>query len=617
MYVVPCSTWLRAFELAVVCLLFGTILPAQVQVGSETQLNLDGTVTGGYSGSMTNDGGDSHGFIFGGTGNLTGSYYSPQFLSFDVVPFYNQSRNNSSYQSITDSSGVNAGASIFSGSQFPGYVNYSRIYNGTSDNFVLPGLASYVTSGDTQTFDVGWAAHFKDLPSVSFGYQQGDSNYSLYGTQQQSTDRFHSIFGLANYNVDGFHLSGGIHYSNSDSVYPDILVATAPETSTENITTYNFNMSRAVDRDGNTWFNFTRNTTNYNFDNVSNSATSDILTGGISLRPTKRLFTSLTADYDDNLAASIYQQVTSGGALVPATFNESPSHSWGVIGNAQYSIMAGLYVDGTISHRQQLFEGTSFDSNSYSGSIFYGHNFLGGQLSTSATVTESTYAYNKSSLLGFLSNVTYIRKVGELGLSASCGYSQNTQTILISYTSSGYSCSGSANRRILGQLYWNAGANVSKSELNQASGYNNTTQAYSMGLSSRWVSLSGGYAKSSGNGLLTGNGVTPLPPGVPPPLVPTVLYKGTTYSASVASTPISGLTITGSAIWSRNDTSGDLSTPSNNNSQQDYVYLTYRIRKIYVNAGYSRLLQGFSANGLPPSLLSTYYIGLSRWFKAF
>lgn len=617
MYAMPHGAWLRPVGLVIVSMLSGAILQAQVHVGSETQLNLDGTLTGGYSGTMTNNGGDDHGFVFGGTGNLTGSYYNPQFLSFDVAPFYNQSRNNSSYQSITDSSGVNASASIFSGSQFPGYVNYSKIYNNTSNNFTLPGLASYATSGNTQSVGVGWAANFKELPSVSFGYQQGDSNYSLYGTEQQSTDRFHSVFGLVNYNVDGFHLNGGIHYSNSDSVFPNILAGTAAETATEDTTTYTFSMSRAVYRDGSTWFNFTRNTTNYDFENINNSATSDILTGGISLKPTRKLFTSLSADYDDNLAGTIYQQVTNGGALVPAKFNELPSHSWGIIGNAQYSIKAGLYVDGMISHRQQLFEGTSFDSNSYSGSIFYGRNLLSGQLSTSATVTESTYGHNNTSLLGVLGNVTYVRKVGEWGLSGSFGYSRNTQTILIAYTSSGYSFSGSANRRIIGHLYWNAGANLSKSELNQASGYNNTTQAYSMGLSGRWVSVSGGYAKSSGNGLLTGTGVTPLPPGVPAPLLPTVVYTGTTYSASVGSTPIRGLTITGSAIWSRNNTSGALSTPSNNNSQQDYVYLTYKVRKIYVNGGYSRVLQGFSTSGLPPSLLSTYYIGLSRWFKAF
>ena len=616
MHVVPPTIWLPALGLAIASLLCGTALHAQLQAGSDTQLNLDGTISAGYSGTMTNDAGNGHGLIFGGAANFSGSYYSPQFLSFDVAPFYNQSRNNSDFQSITDSSGVTAAANIFGGSHFPGYVNYSKVFNNESNNYVVPRLASYATNGNTQTFGVGWAANFKDFPLLSFGYQQGDSNYSLYGTQQQSSDRFHSVFGLANYNIDGFHLSGGIHYSNTDSVFPNILAGTAPETANSDTTTYNFNMSRAVDNDGTTWFNFTRNTTNYEFEDVSNSATSDILTGGVSLRPTKRLFTTLSADYDDNLAGSIYQQVTSTGALVPVTLNEQPSQSWGVVGNAQYSVLRGLYVDGMISHRQQQFEGTSYDSNAYSGSVFYGRDLLGGQLSTGATVTESTYGNNNTSLLGFLANVIYIRKIGEWGLSGSFGYSQNTQTILIAYTSSGYSFSASVNRRVVGHLFWNAGASASKSELNQVAGYTNMNQSYSTGLSGRWLSVSGAYSKSSGSGLLTTTGVTPLPPGVPPVLVPTVLYGGTTYSASLGSTPIRGLTVSGSAIWSRTNTGGD-AINSNNTTQQAYVYLTYKVRKVYLNAGYSRLLQGFSASGLPPSTLSTYYVGLSRWFKAF
>ncbi len=615
MYAVPHSVWLSTLGLALASLLCGTGLQAQIQVGSDTQLNLDGTVGGGYSGTMTNNGGNGHGFVFSGAGNLSGSYYSPQFLSFDVSPFYNQSRNNSSFQSITDSSGVNANANFFGGSEFPGSVNYSKVYNSESNNFVVPGLANYATNGNTQTFGVGWSVNVKNLPSLTFGYQEGNSNYSLYGTQEQSVDRFHSVFGIANYNIDDFHLSGGIHYSNSEASFPNLVSGIAPETANGDTTTYNFSMSRAVARTGTTWFNFTRDSTNYDYSNVSYSATSDILTGGISLRPTERLYTSFSADYNDNLAGSIFQQVTSSGAVIPVNFTDQPSHSWGLVANAQYSILTGLYVDGMISHRQQLFEGTSYDSNAYSGSVFYGRDLLGGQLSTGATVTESSYKTDYSSL-GLLTTLIYVRKIGEWGLSGSFGYSQNTQTVLIAYTSSGYSYTLTASRRVIGHLYWNGAASASKSELDQASGYTNKTQSYSMGLSGRWLSIGGAYAKSSGSGLLAPTGVTPLPPGIAPVLLPTVMYGGTTYSASAASTPVRGLTITGSAIWSRSNTGGQ-NLNSNNTSDQAYVYLTYKVRKVYLNAGYSRLLQGFSASGLPPTLLSTYYVGLSRWFKAF
>jgi len=84
----------------------------------------------------------------------------------------------------------------------------------------------------------------------------------------------------------------------------------------------------------------------------------------------------------------------------------------------------------------------------------------------------------------------------------------------------------------------------------------------------------------------------------------------------VGSTPIRGLIINGSYVNSRGDTiNGTLS--SNNQTQQAYAYLNYRFRKVYFNAGYSRLLQGFSLTGLTPTIVSTYYFGVSRWFKAF
>lgn len=590
-----------------------TSIRAQIQVGSETQLTLDGSISAGYSGSTSNEAPDSHGLGFGGVGNLSGSFYSPQFLSFSVVPFYNQSRNNSNYQSITDSSGVTANANIFSGSKFPGTVNYSKIFNNTSNNFVVPGLANYTTNGNTQTFGVGWAANFENLPSVNFGYQQGDNNYSLYGTPQESSSYFHSAFATAVYTIDGFHLTGGVHYINTNSVYPVLQTGAPQETSNGESTTYNVGMSRGLDHYGNTWVNFTRNTSDYNYLNVNDTQSTDIVTGGLGLKPTAKLSTQLSADYNDNLSGSIFQQVTSGGAIVPIVLNGEPSHSWGVFGDVQYSVMQGFYVDGIASYRQQLFLGNTYDSTAYGGSVSYGHHLLGGQFSASVTATHNTSG--GVSTLGLLSNVIYFRRVGEWSLSGSFGYSQNTQTVLIAYTSSGYSYSFTASRRI-GRLYWNGSASASKSMINQASNLNTDTQSYSTGLSGRWLSINGSYGKSSGTGFVTPTGIAPLPPGVPPPLVSTLLYSGTTYSVGVGSTPVRGLSFSGSYVNSRSNTNNGVLV-SNNKLEEANAYLTYRFRKVYFNAGYTRLLQGFSGTELPPALLTTYYVGLSRWFKVF
>jgi len=511
--------------LAGLLLLSGT-LRAQVQVGSETQLNLDGSVSTGYSGGLTNVGPDSHGLLFGGTGDFSGSYHSPQFLNFNVSPFFNQSRNNSDYQSITDSSGVTASANIFGGSQFPGYITFSKIYNSES-NYAVPGLANYAANSNTDNFGVGWSAHFKDYPTLIFGYQQGSSDYSLYGTEGDSFTHFHSFFTTANYSVAGFQLSGGVHYSNSNSQFA-VLEAGAPaEQSNSDTTTYNFNLSRSIPLGGSTWLNFTRNTTAYDALGLNSSQSTDIVSGGVALKPTDRLTTQFTMDYNDNLAGTILQAVNSTGAIAPVNLPASTSHSWGILGAAQYSILQGLYVSGTISHRQQLFLDTQFDSTAYSGSVGYGHGLWGGQLTATATVSHNSYGFLGESMLGLLSNVIYLRRFGAWSVSGSFGYSQNVQTLLIAYTTSGYGYSASVSRRI-GRLNWTGGAGGSKSLLNGPEGTSYFTQNYSTGLSGRWLGVSAGYSKSSGNGLITPTGITVLPPGVPPPLVTTVLYGGTT-----------------------------------------------------------------------------------------
>jgi hypothetical protein len=153
--------------------------------------------------------------------------------------------------------------------------------------------------------------------------------------------------------------------------------------------------------------------------------------------------------------------------------------------------------------------------------------------------------------------------------------------------------------------------------LAQVDSANSLSQNYSTGLSSRRLGASVGYAKSSGMGLYTSQGIASLPTGVPPTLLPsTVLYGGTTYSAGMGGMPIRGLTFSGNYAQTRSNTeNGSLS--SNNETKEANLYLQYKFRKVFFTAGYSRLVQGFSASSLAPAMVSTYYFGLSRWFNFF
>jgi hypothetical protein len=587
----------------------------QVQLGNQWAFNAGGSISAGYSGSFTNEGPSSHGVLFGGSGDISGSYHSPQFISFDVSPFYNQSRDDSTFQSISDSSGVTANTTIFGGSKYPGYVNYSRVYN-SEGNYFVPGIANYRTNGDSQSIGVGWSFNPTSALSLRTGFQEGDNNFSLYGLNGENFSNYHTFFASANYNLAGFRFGGGVTNTDSNNSLPQELAGQPNQLSKADSTTYYFNLSRVLALSGNTWMNLSRNTTGYNVLGTNDTQTTDVVTAGVALKPTRKLSTNFNADYDDNLAGSIYQAETSVGILAPLVLPEEKSHSWGVNGEAQYTIADQFYVSGNISHRQQVFLGTAFDATAYSGDIDYGHDLWGGRFTAGTIVTDSTLGNGGGSMLGVLSNAIYIRKVGQWSLSGSGGYSRNAETILIAYTTSGYNYSVSATRR-LGKLNWNGAAGGSKNVLAQVNGANSLTQNYSTGLSSRRLGASAGYAKSSGMGLYTAQGITSLPTGLPPTLLPTtVLYGGTSYSAGVGGMPIRGLTFSGTFVKSKSNTENS-SVVSNNDTEEAYVYLQYKVRKIFFTAGYSRLVQGFSASATAPAMVSTYYFGISRWFNFF
>ena len=68
-------------------------------MGENVSMDLNALIQAGYTADYGNFVNSDHGFTFGGNASLTGSYYSPSFLSFTVSPYYNQSRLNSTSQS--------------------------------------------------------------------------------------------------------------------------------------------------------------------------------------------------------------------------------------------------------------------------------------------------------------------------------------------------------------------------------------------------------------------------------------------------------------------------------------------------------------------------------------
>ncbi len=216
-------------------MLIGLLLPglpvaAQVRLG-ETSTNLSGTVSSGYTADYGNMTGSAHGCSVGGEGELSGSFYNPNFLSFNASYFLNQSRANSNFQSISDASGVDLSTNIFGGSHFPGSISYSKAYN-SEGNYAVPGLANYVTHGNNETFAINWSETLPGVPSFSAAYQMGSGKYSVYGTNDEGSNAFHSLNLHSGYTVAGFSMGGYYSKGGGHSLIPEVVTGEASGKST-------------------------------------------------------------------------------------------------------------------------------------------------------------------------------------------------------------------------------------------------------------------------------------------------------------------------------------------------------------------------------------------------
>ena len=127
---VNCSNTIRRIASGILGLLLVlTISPAsaQLQIGDDIKIKAGALFTAGYQG-VYGDGAQiqsNHGLDFGLNGNISGSYYNPNFLSFNIVPYVNQSQVNSDFQSITGSQRRERNRkSSFNRQPLPGSITY-------------------------------------------------------------------------------------------------------------------------------------------------------------------------------------------------------------------------------------------------------------------------------------------------------------------------------------------------------------------------------------------------------------------------------------------------------------------------------------------------------------
>lgn len=607
-------------------------LGAQIQLGDNLNLNANGNVSVGYSDIWGNQIDSSHGVNWGGTGALAGYYYNPNFISFNVNPYYNQNSSNSTIQSISNASGVSLSSNIFAGSHFPGSINYSTAYN-SQGNFGIPGIANYTTTGNNQTFGINWSEIVPNLPSLTVGYQMGSSNYSLYGTSDTGSSDFRSFYANSNYSIAGFGLGGSFSKGNSNAVIPGIFVDQTEASSNSDSTSYNFAVSHQLPWAGTTSLTLNRNDLNSDYLGYKFNGNIDTINFNAGVSPTNKLHMSVSAGYNDNLSGSIYQALfptsgsgtststTSGsgnlatGGVLDATESTESSHAWQMLFVTNYAFAPNFQVQGQMERREQLFNGQNYGDTQYGGGVFYTKPLMGGYLGASGNVFESVLDNSNSNSLGFNANANYNRQFGPWQVGGYFSYGQNVQTLLISYTNSFYNFSGNVSRKF-GRYFWTMTAGAGRTGITSLPGTNASGESFSSSIGTGRLNLTGSYSKSDGNALATGSGLnnTPLPPIIPSNLL--VLYGGTSYSFAFSASPVRKMSA--SAVYVKaNSNISNQGVASWNQLEEENFFLQYQFRQVGLTAGYTRLVQGFSASSSAPAHVQSVFIGLYRWFNFF
>ncbi len=609
---------LRSFQYAlwmtIGLLLMATPASAQIRFG-ETSTSATGTISSGYTANYGNMTPSTHGWTFGGAGTFTGSFHSPNFLSYDVSPYLNQSRANSNFQSISDASGVNLSANIFAGSKFPGAITYSKAYN-TDGNYAVPGLANFVTHGDSGVFGINWSENLPDAPSFSAGFQSGTSQYSVYGSNDDGKNTFHSVNLHSGYRWAGFNM--GAYFSNgaSHSIIPPVLTATISDLESDN-TAYGYNVSHLLPLRGSFAGSINRSSWNTTYLGTNSNGSIDTVNASAAVRPTNRLSLTATANYSDNLTGQIIQSLIGAGSPTSILNSDQSSNSLDLMTVATYTPLPNLQTAGFFERRTQTFLGEDYGVKSYGGSASFTHKLLEGTINSAVSVTANSSEQNGQDTMGISASENYSNRVLGWRVNESFSYAQNVQTLLVNYTNSYYNYSGNVSRN-WGLFSVSAGGGGGRTALTDQAGTSNSSESYNGSVAyGAFLIATGSYSKADGQALATGAGLVGVP--VPTPILPSdlvSLFGGKSYSFGVSSTPVKKLIFAATYSNSTSNTLSNSIASSNINSQYNAL-IQYQVRKLNFISGYARLEQGFSITGSQPQVISSYYMGISRWFNFF
>ncbi|MBP1624942.1 MAG: hypothetical protein H6Q07_2964 [Acidobacteria bacterium] len=581
----------------------------QVTVGNKLKMLMNGSLGTVYSGNFGNYIGSSHSLGIGLNGTLEGYYYHPQFLSFQVRPYYDRAQSNSESQIITSGTGAEGSVSLFGGSHFPGSISYGRNFDSSSE-FRIAGVPSILGDSSGSNFNVSWSALLSGLPSLNASYSMADSTSTLLGTTSQSKSSSRSFNLNSSYALGGFNLYGRLNHYDMEFLSPNFLT---PESigGTSSSTNYGVTATRNLPLSGSLGLGWSRTTS----ESGTSDYTSDSYTASASFAPWRRLSVSQIANYTTNDSVAL-ARLSGDDTLSPLININSNSNAVYMNTTGTLWVGRGLTVTGYLNHRVRHFQENDLSNTQYGGTVNYqkANNFLGFLRFSIGIVDMATKEGNTG--LGLVGNLGMTRKFGRWETAADVSYSQHTQTLVGFVTTSNYNYGGTLRRKLNESTHWGASFRESRSGLTMQEGNNNVSDSFTTNLSWNQYSFSGNYSRSKGEALLGADGTltaTPLGPMISDYFI---TFDARSYGLYASTQLFRMLTLSG-AYTNVSSSTIRKTLGTFNNGDRLAVRLALRMRRLYIQAGFSHAVQESTAVSGGPRVVNSYYVSLSRWFNLF
>lgn len=600
-----------ARALCIIAFVFACSLAAnaQMEIGDNLKLNLNGTTGYNYTGTFGDDSGSNHGqgllFDFDGRGY----YFAPQFLSFDFHPYFNRNQTNSSSQSIFRNSGVGASASIFGGSRFPGSITWGKDFSNSS-SFTLVGVPTITSDGSSQNFGVSWSALLPKWPQITASFAKS-SSVASFESVGDSKSAGTSLNLAASYRLWSWDVQGGMSRNTANFDSPKFLTGAA-FTGDSSGMSYYATTGHSLPLRGSFSVGWGHSTSDssagYSYGTTSYSASN-------TFNPFSRFSIFQNVNYVSNLSGMVLQSL-SGGIYTSGIRQDFNSWGYTYGTGASYYVGRGISVGGYYNHRFQNFQNIDSGGDQYGGNINFTHsNRLFGFLNFGLGVAD-TAGVSGNNGASLSANLGASKNFGHWETSADFNYGQNIMTLGTFSTTSNYSYGGSLRRKVNREMYFGGSYRASHSGLVVQSGDGSRSNSTSGQFHWTKYTFAGGYSQADGSAVLTSSGTLVAATPAALTVAELMLFNAKSYNFSASTVILRRFDVTGGyASFSSETQARQLGTLNRGTSFN--ATMQYRLRKFQLGAGYSHTEQQSSTVAGGPRRLNSFYVSLSRWFNVF